>query len=369
MGQSSTVRVPTPTPSAPRRARPSSGSRDPIQQQPTQFEVTPPVRWGVRPGVGQSATAIALTRRALLDVVRAKVATGEMRLRSGGPLVLNELHRQLLAGSDVECSIASWHKICMPDQDGLVQVSDEFVDSILRAIGCDDRTCKAVKSAYRLARVDAKQRKLRGDDRSKHGAGPGRLTSVASFLAYLDDQMGAWDAAPGGSVDYRHPNLSFPDVPVNHLARARQLAADGVLNENQLAYCLFSACKHGAEYRTWLSTCVDEAAAAEAMVDLIFCVQEGWVRPRLRAAWCLSRMNQMLRQRAQTFCDHALATAPPASRELLHASVTRSVEKVVQDRLAADPPFYDPITAGKAMAVLREFEEAFIYPGARRSLR
>lgn len=169
-----------------------------------------------------------------------------------------------------------------------------------------------------------------------------------------------WDSEPEGSPHYRWPNLSLPDVDPPLLPRAlaavRAQAARGGrapgLSEADIAYCLFSACRHGGSYVQWVGYCRSSRPAAGALLDMISWRE--WVRPGLRAAWCLSQLDPTLVHEAVAVGRQAFAALDSGVQEVLDAVERHRVEDLIADLERRSRTAGDVDRADKHAMLLRE---------------
>jgi hypothetical protein len=203
----------------------------------------------------------------------------------------------------------------------------ETVVNVLTAIGIDRETAKELGEEVETVLG-------RGFLAARDLPDPKVVSIRAKLVADVRAYREAWDSGIEGTEGYRDPNMSLPtekpDLLSSALALAMQndVAEEPQLAEEDVAYCLFSACRHGRDYTTWTTLCSDSKRAAEAMIDLIS--WENWTSPSLRAAWCLSQFEPSLRAKAVQFAMDRYASAHDGTRELLESIINDQVDQHIE---------------------------------------
>ena len=300
----------------------------------------------------------------LVQALRAAVedALPNMKYQAGGrtSVFLPELHR-------IVANKRRSHNLSTP---GLTLFYDTFtaqrrgetVANVLTSIGVDQETAKELGNRVEALRPA-------GFAPAAELPDPRAASDAAKLLADIRTYREEWEAGNPGTEAYRPPSSSLPDENPDLLTSALRLATQGddsegpQFSEEDAAYCLFSACKHGRDYFSWVSLCKGSESAAEAMVDLIGWTN--WTRPSLRAAWCLSQFEPSLRERAVALAKNQYVEADDEVHELLDAVVTDRVDEHI-DGLVVTDALGD--NTWKARAVLEEIQRVPLLRGARGGL-
>ncbi|WP_182899766.1 hypothetical protein [Microbispora sp. H10830] len=173
-----------------------------------------------------------------------------------------------------------------------------------------------------------------------------------------------WDSPGSSDPGYRDPELA---LDADDLITAYQAACAGDLSSEDVAYCLYSAIKHGKRelYTKLILLCPASGAAAEALLDLIIIPPAGQqVRPIHRAAWIMQHLDSAVRDAALEVAYRLIADRPDGVLELLKAAKDQRVEALLRNRLGGG--YYTLTEAEKVREVLeKELAQAPARRGAR----
>lgn len=238
----------------------------------------------------------------------------------------------------------------------------ETAANVLQAIGVDPRIASQLGEE-----VDTVVRP--GFAAARDLPDPKAASVRAKLLADIRIFREEWDSGIEGTGAYRNPDKSLPAKAPDLLSPAFALAVQGEgagesqLSEEDVAYCLFSACTHGTDYTSWVSLCSDSKRAAEAMIDLVGC--RNWTGPSLRAAWCLSQFEPRLRAMAVQYSMERYAASQDGTPELLESVINDEVDRYIEVQILMES-WGDQ--TGQARAVLEEIHRTPDLRGARGAL-
>jgi len=300
----------------------------------------------------------------LVQALRTAVedALPKMKYQAGGrtAVFLPELHK--IVRNKRQLQNLSTPGLTLFYETFSAQRRGETVANVLTSIGVDNEIARELGNRVEALRPAGFARDAELPD-------PKAASDAAKLLADIRACREEWEAGNPGTEAYRPPSGSLPDENPDLLTPALRLATQGddsggrQLSEEDVAYCLFSACKHGRDIFGWVSLCKASESAAEAMVDLIGWMS--WTRPSLRAAWCLSQFDPPLRERAVALAKRQYIEADNEVHELLDAIVTDRVDEHI-DSLVVTDALGD--NTWKARAVLEEIQRVPLLRGARGGL-